>query len=241
MIEKLIFKFHLGFKSYFFIYEMSSHIVQKERSVFLVAHLGFYLRWSLILIGLGGVSACDFRQESKGIHPPSNEAQKLKEIEQANTLTQVAGRATIPEDTETKTSSIQAYEKPFIGRYHAKILCNDGFMPCTEGTAEYILNLSEDGSVHRSIVQYGKIFTEKTTEFSNANYRRDSWSVNQAEAELIVHRKEGVDIYYQIKDQNHLVMDLEKINNGKNKKIFEQGYPKPSRAYELVRDSSNSK
>lgn len=210
--------------------------------MFSVAHLGFYFRWSLILIGLGGVTACDFRQEPRDIHPPSNELQKLKEIEQANTLTQVAGRATIPEDTIKTSSPIQSYEKPFVGRYHAKILCSDDFMPCTEGTAEYILNLGEDGSVHRSIVQYGKIFTEKTRpEFSNANYRRDSWSVNPAEAELIVHRKEGVDIYYQIKDQNHLVMDLEKINKGKNKKIFERGYPQPSRAYELVRDLSNSK
>lgn len=223
-----------------FIYERTSYMVKREWSVFAVAHLGFYFRWSFILIGLGAITACDFRQKSTDIHSPSNETQKLNEIEQAKTLTQVAGRATVPEETAATPSVLQAYEKPFIGRYHAKIPCSDDFMPCTEGNAEYILNLGEDGAVHRSVVQYGKIFTEKTKpEFSNANYRRDSWSVNLAEAELIVHRKEGVNIYYQIKDQNHLVMDLEKINKGKNKQIFEQGYPKPSRAYELMRDSSD--
>lgn len=89
-------------------------------------------------------------------------------------------------------------------------------------------------------MQYGKVFTEKSMpKFDNANYRRDTWSVNLDENELIVHRKEGVNFYYQIKDPQHLVMDLDKINNGnegKNKDIFARGYPKPERAYELVKD-----
>lgn len=206
----------------------------------LVAHLPCSVRGSLTLLLLLGLSACDSKEETAKLDSPAEPPLKVQDSQPAKTLTEIAGRATLPEGGESQKIILQAYEEPFVGRYHANIPCDDNFVPCTEGTAEYILNLKEDGFVHRSIVQYGKVFTEKSMpKFDNANYRRDTWSVNLDENELIVHRKEGVNFYYQIKDPQHLVMDLDKINNGnegKNKDIFARGYPKPERAYELVKD-----
>ena len=46
---------------------------------------------------------------------------------------------------------------------------------------------------------------------------------------------------YKIKDSNHLVMNLEKIYSEKektNRELFDRGYPAPSKAYELVKDTS---
>ena len=142
--------------------------------------------------------------------------------------------------THARKSPIKPYEKPFIGRYHAHIPCDDNFVPCAAGTAEYILNLSADGSVHRSIVQFGKVFAENTqTDSRNANYRRDTWSINLEKTELVVHRKDGVNFYYDIQDPQHLIMNLDKINrenSGGDKYYFKQGYRKPLKAYVLLKD-----
>ncbi len=59
--------------------------------------------------------------------------------------------------------------------------------------------------------------------------------------DIVVNRKEGASFYYKIKDSNHLVMNLEKIYSEKektNRELFDRGYPAPSKAYELVKDTS---
>lgn len=197
-------------------------------------------RWSWILIGFGGIVACDTKDLIENGPHRSHSSAQPPQIEQAKTLTEIAGRATFPTTAHNRTLAIEAYEKPFVGRYHARISCNDNFVPCTEGTAEYILNLGIDGSAHRSIVQYGKIFTEKTqAESSNANYRRDTWSVNVDQTELVVHRKDGINFYYDIQDQQYLLMNLDKINQenlGQNPYFFEQGSPRPLKSYVLSKD-----
>lgn len=135
------------------------------------------------------------------------------------------------------------YAKDFVGLYRAHIECDGGFVPCKHGTAEFILNLLSDGTVHRSIIHFGRVFVEKLlSDDSNTNYRKDQWRVNPEQTELLVHRQEGVVFYYKIIDKNHLVMNLEKIRNdpqAKNKEMFEKGYPQPKKAYELFRDMHN--
>lgn len=187
------------------------------------------------MIMLLGVVACDSHQTTESLIKPI--PIQHDQAETAKKLTDIAGQSVILEDVAVPNSALKAHERAFVGRYHVSIPCDDDFVPCTEGMAEYILNLGADGSVHRSIVQYGKVFTEKTrAEFSNVNYRRDTWSVDLEAAELIVHHREGIDFYYHIKDQRHLVMKLEKMNDGQNRKLLKNGYPRPAKAYELVKD-----
>ena len=186
-----------------------------------------YFRWGLVFIALVGMMACDSSGVVENFSQNPNKSPQSLEAEQAKTLIEIAGQATLPAMTHARKSPIKAYEKPFVGRYHAHIPCDDHFVPCTAGTAEYILNLSADGSVHRSIVQFGKVFAENTqTDSRNANYRRDTWSINVEKTELVVHRKDGVNFYYDIQDPQHLIMNLDKINrenSGGDKYYFKTG------------------
>lgn len=199
-----------------------------------------YFRWGLVFIALVGMMACDSSGVVENFSQNPNKSPQSLEAEQAKTLIEIAGQATLPAMIHARKSPIKAYEKPFVGRYHAHIPCDDHFVPCTAGTAEYILNLSADGSVHRSIVQFGKVFAENTqTDSRNANYRRDTWSINVEKTELVVHRKDGVNFYYDIQDPQHLIMNLDKINrenSGGDKYFFKQGYRKPLKAYVLLKD-----
>jgi hypothetical protein len=199
-----------------------------------------YFRWGLVFIALFGMMACDSSGVVENFSQNPNKSPQSLETEQAKTLIEIAGQATLPAMTHARKSPIKPYEKPFVGRYHAHIPCDDNFVPCTAGTAEYILNLSADGSVHRSIVQFGKVFAENTqTDSRNANYRRDTWSINLERTELVVHRKDGVNFYYDIQDPQHLIMNLDKINrenSGGDKYYFKQGYRKPLKAYVLLKD-----
>lgn len=199
-----------------------------------------YFRWGLVFIALVGVMACDSSGVVENFSQNPNKSPQSLEAEQAKTLIEIAGQATLPATTHARKSPIKPYEKPFVGRYHAHIPCDDNFVPCTAGTAEYILNLSADGSVHRSIVQFGKVFAENTqTDSRIANYRRDTWSINVEKTELVVHRKHGVNFYYDIQDPQHLIMNLDKINrenSGGDKYYFKQGYRKPLKAYVLLKD-----
>ena len=199
-----------------------------------------YFRWGLVFIALVGVIACDSSGVVENFSQNPNKSPQSLEAEQAKTLIEIAGQATLPAMTHARKSLIKPYEKPFVGRYHAHIPCDDNFVPCAAGTAEYILNLSADGSVHRSIVQFGKVFAENTqTDSRNANYRRDTWSINLEKTELVVHRKDGVNFYYDIQDPQHLIMNLDKINrenSGGDKYFFKQGYRKPLKAYVLLKD-----
>ena len=199
-----------------------------------------YFRWGLVFIALFGMMACDSSGVVENFSQNPNKSPQSLETEQAKTLIEIAGQATLPAMTHARKSPIKSYEKPFVGRYHAHIPCDDNFVPCTAGTAEYILNLSADGSVHRSIVQFGKVFAENTQKDSrNANYRRDTWSINVEKTELVVHRKDGVNFYYDIQDPQHLIMNLDKINrenSGGDKYFFKQGYRKPLKAYVLLKD-----
>ena len=199
-----------------------------------------YFRWGLVFIALVGMMACDSSGVVENFSQNPNKSLQSLETEQAKTLIEIAGQATLPAMTHARKSPIKSYEKPFVGRYHAHIPCDDNFVPCAAGTAEYILNLSADGSVHRSIVQFGKVFAENTqTDSRNANYRRDTWSINLEKTELVVHRKDGVNFYYDIQDPQHLIMNLDKINrenSGGDKYYFKQGYRKPLKAYVLLKD-----
>lgn len=211
--------------------------------------LSSFFKCSLVLGSMGILQACDQRQVK-----PEQESQTTSEegvkISAANvvtvsakSLTQVAGQATLPVDADLNPVTVPDDAKAFIGRYHTEIDCDGRFAPCTEGKAEFILTLMPDGTVHRSILQYGKVFIDNTKNSTahNITYRKDRWFINPERTDVVVNRKEGASFYYKIKDSNHLVMNLEKIYSEKertNRELFDRGYPAPSKAYELVKDTS---
>ncbi|WP_244783103.1 hypothetical protein [Acinetobacter sp. F-1] len=215
--------------------------------------LSSFFKFGLMLGGMGILQACDQQQVK-----PEQESQATSEegvkISAANTkadvvtvsaksLTQVAGQATLPAEADLNPATVPEDAKAFIGRYHTEIDCDGRFAPCTEGKAEFILTLMPDGTVHRSILQYGKVFIDNTKNSTahNITYRKDRWFINPERTEVVVSRKEGASFYYTIKDSNHLVMNLDKIYSEKeriNRELFDRGYPAPSKAYELVKDTT---
>ena len=93
-------------------------------------------------------------QPTEEIQPAHAEAQS----DHGKKLTEIAGQATIPHDSGLDPAPVPEHAKVFIGRFHANVKCDDHFIPCKEGNADFILNLLPDGTVHRSIIQFGKVF-----------------------------------------------------------------------------------
>ena len=215
--------------------------------------LSSFFTCSLILGNMAMLQGCDQRPVK-----PEQDSQVILEegvkISAANTqadvapvnaksLTQVAGQATFPVENDLNPVVVPDYAKQVVGRYRTEIDCDGRFAPCTDGKAEFILTLLPDGTVHRSILQYGKVFIDNTNNSmaNNITYRKERWFINPECTEVVVNRKEGASFYYTIKDPNRLVMNLDKIYSEKekiNQELFDSGYPAPSKAYELVKDTS---
>jgi len=199
-----------------------------------------------IVVGLIGVSlfGCDngHSEASQQHEPTSMKDTPAKNEHSGKKLTEVAGRATMQDDSDYAPRKLDIREQQFIGRYRTQIQCDGYFFPCETGKADFILNFLPDGTVHRSIVRLGKVFSEKQRPgFTHLNYRRDTWTMDKERTELIVHRKEGLNFYYRVIDAQTLQMDLNKSNNldENNQKLYARGFPKLERAYTLKREPNN--
>lgn len=204
--------------------------------------IGALLQGAVALIGVslagcdGGLSEASQQHENSMVEDAAVTAESGKK------LTEVAGRATMQDDSEYAPRTLDIREQQFIGRYRTQIQCDGYFFPCETGKADFILNFLPDGTVHRSIVRLGKVFSEKQRPgFSNLSYRRDTWTMNKERTELIVHRKEGINFYYRVVDSQTLQMDLDKSNNldATNQKLYARGFPKLERAYTLKREPNS--
>lgn len=154
--------------------------------------------------------------QNKGISlSNANDGSSFKKI------TEATERINVPVSGGGHISLLPDYALDFVGRYYTNVKCNDGFAHCDDGTAEYVLTLLADGTAYRSIMQHGKIFTVKDDENERKDiktaYRKDRWGVNSGRNELVVYRGEGVNIYYDMKNNTHLIMNIEKTKrlNGK--------------------------
>lgn len=204
---------------------------------FSVAHS---IRVAMCGICIFSLTGCDQQVEKpledKKAHPSNNGiAVSNANVEPSSKkLTEVAGRANFPADEQNHAVHLPDYALDFVGRYYTKVKCNDGFAPCSEGTAEFVLTLLADGTVYRSIVQHGKIFTFKNEiKDEKSIYRKDRWQVNPERTELVVYRKEGIDIYYDIKDNTQMVMNIEKTKRLNSKQGVLQ---LPNISYVLKKD-----
>ncbi len=154
---------------------------------------------------------------------------------QGKKLTEVAGQATLPvaKAIADTPHMIPQNAEPYVGRYQAVISCDDPFVACDKGTADFIVNLLADGTAYRTIVHLGQM-----TFASNVQYHQDHWSYDSEHHQIILHRGNGVEFFYHIDSDQSLVMDLAKISNQtqRNRQYFAQGNAFPKQAYRLVKE-----
>lgn len=119
--------------------------------------------------------------------------------------------------------------RPFVGRYHTEISCNDPIVNCTQGDAEFILNLLEDGTAHRTIVHLGKIST------TTNDYFDDHWTYDESEQQIIIHRSNGLFFFYNLDAEDNLIFNIPKTIdfNELNRAYFAEGNPIPLHNYTL--------
>ena len=110
-----------------------------------------------------------------------------------------------------------------------------------EKEAEYILNLLEDGSVYWTNTSFGRLGSDPSRNMTKIEQtcKQVQWHVEPVEkrdcSALLM--PVDVNLYYQINQDQNLVMDLDKIWNGdqgRNRKFFKE-YPFPKKPMCLKR------
>lgn len=126
---------------------------------------------------------------------------------------------------------------PYVGRYATKIDCEDAFVACESGEADFIISFLPNGIAHRMIKHRGSI-----TFTSNQQYLQDHWSYDPNVHQIILHRASGVDFFYDIDAKKNIVMDLDKIAHATevNQQYFAEGNPLPLKAYVLEKINTRS-
>ena len=174
-------------------------------------HLSGLCRLGFVLGSVAGLIACDDHQSKPLPDTAKTLAQDGVVISAANesydtrnakSLTQTATYNALRVEPNVDPKPVPDYAKSYVGRYLTQIDCDGRFAPCTEGKSVFILTLLPDGTVHRSIVHYGKVFVNNSRRVqteSNVTYRKDRWTINPEQTELIVDHKEGAKFYYMIK------------------------------------------
>ena len=190
-----------------------------------------------------GLSACDSHHpesaKQQAQTQPSHEIME-SDPQHGMSLTQVAGQVTLPRPVTHKhtPTKLSETELAYVGRYHARIPCTDAFAGCVnnEKEAEYIMNLLEDGSVYWTNTSFGRLGSDLSRNVAKIEQtcKQVQWRVEPVEKEIVVRcAAADVNLYYQINQDQNLVMDLDKIWNGdqgRNRKFFKE-YPFPKKAY----------
>lgn len=155
-------------------------------------------------------------------------------------LRDVAGQATLPATATNEVKVVKVLDRRYAGRYHTQMSCYDLFAKCKDGNAEFIINLLPDGSAYRTFVYFGRVSNDisgaEAPVVSDYNHQ-DTWEYNAETNEIIVHRAEGVNFYYYVKDDQTIQMKREKILRGSPENIafFAAGHVAPERSYTLTK------
>ena len=145
---------------------------------------------------------------------------------------QTASQISLPTRHQLHHAQISEQAKAYVGRYQAVISCEDDFAQCDTGTADFILNLLEDGTAHRSMIHLGEMT------FNSADqYRQDQWSYDEQQHQIVLRRGSGEVFFYHIGKDGSMTMDLARITHAtaKNRAYFAAGYALPAKAYTLVK------
>jgi hypothetical protein len=193
----------------------------KERKV--TAGLGI-LMLSLI--------ACDSQYSSHNPIVDEVLRDKIAQQVEGQKLRQIASEVVLPVRSRVSNGKVPEQARPYVGRYKFAMRCEDPFVDCEQGTAEFIISLLEDGTAHRSIIYLGTIQSA-----SEDQYRQDVWSYNPNTHQIILHRASGVEFFYDIDRDGNIVMDLNKIANATaiNRDYFAKGNRFPTQAYKLLK------
>lgn len=176
--------------------------------------------------------------ESQGVSVSSANKNSSPTVD-AKTLSDVASQVNVAIDS-LGVEAIPDYAIDFVGRYYTEVSCQNGFAPCAKGTAMFVLTLSADGSVYRSLIQHGKVFNFKNkVPAANLSYRKDRWEIRPDRKELVVYRKEGIVLYYNIMDDMSLVMNVEKIRKQNDPQSVNENLRLPNVGYVLRKDIGN--
>lgn len=103
------------------------------------------------------------------------------------------GQERVATTEQSNVGLVNQEAMPYVGRYATKIDCEDAFVGCESGEADFIISLSPNGIAHRMIKHRGSI-----TFTSNQQYRQDHWSYDPNVHQIILHRASGVDFFYDI-------------------------------------------
>lgn len=199
----------------------------------------------LIYLSVLGInlSACDMRHStSEHSNSQIHHSQVATQTDTGKKLSDVAGQATLPEAQHPPSNTFELSEEAlrYVGRYHTQMSCEDSFIVCDQGNAEYILTLLADGSAHQTMVGLGRLASESSIKAKNI-YRQDRWDFDKHQHEIVVALQEGVDVYYEIEPDHDLKLNLARTidgNHGENRQYFDQGYPLPKYEYVLKKGSS---
>ena len=216
-------------------YAAEENLEFRGKSVFLKADYRKYVLVA-VLLGLGGCNQPLEDSVAKQIESENQLANSATANTQGKKLTEVAGKAAMPADTTSATQKkIPENAESYVGRYRSAISCADPLMKCKEGTGDFILNLLADGTAHSSIIHLGQIKFD-----SDSYYHKDSWSYDEEHHQVILHRSNGVEFFYNVDQDQSLQMDLDKIAHAseQNKQYFAEGHPFPQQAYRLVKEST---
>ena len=173
----------------------------------------------------------DAQQASRENASPS--ASEPTSTNQGKKLTEVAGQATLPASIHptdaAHAAKVSEQAEKFVGRYYAEISCEDRFVMCDRGKAEFIINLLPDGTAHRTIVYMGKMTYENSEIKSNRSYQKNTWHYDEKNHEIIVNRIEGGQFFYRVDADGNLVMDLDQISSKAENSLT------PEKAYVLTK------
>lgn len=178
------------------------------------------------------LAACDSQYSRH--NPITDELlrEKITQQVEGQKLRQIASEVVVPGRTRISNSKVPEQARPYIGRYKAVVRCDDPFIDCEKGTADFIISLLEDSTAHRSIIYLGSI------QFvSEDQYRQDVWSYDEQSHQIILYRSNGVEFFYNIDVDGSLTMDLEKIAHATaaNREYFAKGNRFPTEAYKLTK------
>lgn len=188
------------------------------------------------------LSACSSDHQSKLDQANHNTTSNSAKPESGVKLRDVAGQATLPISSET-TSDVKALSEvgqTHAGRYHVQMNCRDPFARCSDGNAEFILNLLPDGTAYRTFVYFGRVSNDisgaESPVVSDYNHQ-DTWEYDAQTKQIIVHRAEGVKFYYNVKDNDTIQMNLDKVlkSSPENIAFFTAGHPAPKHNYTLIK------
>lgn len=187
--------------------------------------------WGICCLSLAACDPTFNSQKGEEVQQPFTPVAGVQMAEDmpSKRLSEVAGQPVSPSADDADKALVPEAALAYVGRYQVKISCDDTYVKCEKGTADFILTLLPDGTAHRSIVYLGRVMAG-----AQMNYHLDYWMYDEATHQIIVHRSNGVEIFYDIDDRQNLRMDIEKIATVStvNQQYFSRN-PLPAHAYYL--------